>query len=159
MAGKNKKKKSDDNTIARNRKAYHDYLILEEWEAGIVLVGSEVKSLRAGLANLSDSYVVDEGDEMYLLNSYIGEYKQARGRNHEPKRKRKLLLHKSEINKIAGRLINRGLTVVPLSMYFNRKGIAKVKIGLAQGKAEYDKRDAEKKRDWDREKGKLLRDK
>lgn len=159
MAGKNKKKKSDSNTVASNRKARHNYELLEEWEAGIALLGSEVKSLRKGQANIADSYAVEQGEEIFLINSYIAEYKQAGNRNHDPLRKRKLLLHRSEIHKIKGRLIDKGLTLVPISLYFNNKGKAKVKIALAKGKAKYDKRETEKKRDWERQKGRILREK
>ncbi len=155
-----KPKKKNDNslTIAQNRKARYNYHILEEMEAGLCLFGSEVKSLRSGGANIAEAYVEMNNEEAFLLNSYIAEYKQAyKNQNHEPYRKRKLLLHKKEIKKLSGKAQKKGLTIVPLSLYFNNKGIAKIKIALAEGKKLYDKRETEKKRDWEREKAKMLK--
>jgi SsrA-binding protein len=145
--------------VAENRKARFNYEIGDTFEAGIALTGSEVKSLRSGKANIGDSYASDEGGELYLLNAHIAEYSQAGRANHEPTRPRKLLLHRKEIGKLAGAIQREGMTVVPLKLYFNQRGIAKVLLGLAKGKKLHDKRDTEKRRDWDRQKGRLMRDK
>ena len=126
---------------------------------GIALTGSEVKSLRTGKANIADSYASDEGGELYLINAHIAEYTQAGRTNHSPTRPRKLLLHRKEIGKLAGAIQREGMTVVPLKLYFNQRGIAKVLLGLAKGKKLHDKRDTEKRRDWDRQKGRLMREK
>ena len=126
--------------IAENRKARHNYSILETFEAGLVLVGSEVKSLRKGQANLKDAYVAILGQELYLQNAHISEYSQSSYNNHEPLRKRKILLNKNEIFKIKQALTRKGLACVPLKMYF-KKGLAKVEVALAKGKKLYDKRD------------------
>ncbi len=154
-----KKNTKDDGFIiaAQNRKARHNYTILEEWEAGIVLLGTEVKSLRTGKATITESYADIQDGEIVLLNSYIPEYtKTTKGMNHAPRRPRKLLLHKREIKKLTGKVEQQGLTLVPLSLYFNRRGIAKVKLALAQGKTKYDKRETIKKRDWERQKSRLM---
>jgi len=145
--------------VAENRKARFNYEIGDTLEAGIALSGSEVKSLRSGKANIGDAYASDEGGELYLLNAHIAEYSQAGRANHEPTRPRKLLLHRKEIGKLAGAIQREGMTVVPLKLYFNQRGIAKVLLGLAKGKKLHDKRDTEKRRDWDRQKGRLMRDK
>ncbi|HEY8276980.1 MAG TPA: SsrA-binding protein SmpB [Methyloceanibacter sp.] len=145
--------------VAENRKARFNYEIGDTFEAGIALTGSEVKSLRSGKANIGDSYASDEGGELYLLNVHIAEYSQAGRANHEPTRPRKLLLHRKEIGKLAGAIQREGMTVVPLKLYFNQRGIAKVLLGLAKGKKLHDKRDTEKRRDWDRQKGRLMREK
>jgi SsrA-binding protein len=145
--------------IAQNRKAYHDYHILDKFEAGIVLVGSEVKSLRQSKVSIAEAHVYEMGGEMYLLNSYIPEYLQANRFNHEPRRPRKLLLHQKQISKLIGKLRTKGLTIVPLSLYFNEKNRAKIEIALVQGKKLHDKRATEKARDWDREKSRMMRDK
>jgi SsrA-binding protein len=145
--------------VAENRKARFNYEIGDTFEAGIALTGSEVKSLRSGKANIGDSYASDEGGELYLLNAHIAEYSQAGRANHEPTRPRKLLLHRKEIGKLAGAIQRDGMTVVPLKLYFNQRGIAKVLLGLAKGKKLHDKRDTEKRRDWDRQKGRLMREK
>jgi len=145
--------------VAENRKARFNYEISDTLEAGIALSGSEVKSLRSGKANIADAYASDEGGELYLLNAHIAEYSQAGRANHEPTRPRKLLLHRKEIGKLAGAIQREGMTVVPLKLYFNQRGIAKVLLGLAKGKKLHDKRDTEKRRDWDRQKGRLMRDK
>ena len=153
--------KRDDGTtlIAENRKARHEYFIAESWEAGVMLLGSEVKSLRVGQTNITESYASVEDGGVWLINSYIAEYKGASLFQHEPRRKRKLLLKQSEIVKLANGIERKGMTIVPLELYFNEKGRAKLKIGLAEGKKLHDKRDSEKKRDWDREKSRIMRDK
>lgn len=141
-----------------NRKARHEYTIEEELEAGLVLLGTEVKSLRAGKANLGDAFAGHKDNEIWLYHSYIGEWSQAKHFNHEPRRPRKLMLRKREINKLIGALKRDGITLVPLAIYFNDKGLAKVKLGVAKGKKKHDKREAEKERDWQREKGRLMKD-
>lgn len=143
--------------VADNRKARFNYEIGETFEAGVALTGSEVKSLRAGRANIAESYADARNGEIWLINSNISEYKQAGRDNHAPKRPRKLLLHKRQIGKLIGAVERQGYTVVPLKMYFNAKGRAKVEIALARGKKLHDKRDTLKKRSWDRERGRLLR--
>lgn len=158
MAGKKKKPQSPDTQIANNRKAYYNYTILDEWEAGIELMGSEVKSLRKGKASIKESYAEVKDEEVWLINTDISIYPQAGARNHEPKRIRKLLLKKKEISKIMGKVKDTGVTLVPLSMYFNAKGFVKVKIGLAKGKKLYDKREVEKKRDSERQMQRALRE-
>ena len=144
---------------AENRKARFHYAIDEVIEAGIALTGSEVKSLRAGRASIAESYAAARDGELWLINSNISEYTQAGRFNHAPKRARKLLLHKRQINKLIGAVEREGMTVVPLKMYFNEKGRAKIEIALAKGKKLHDKRESEKKRDWARERGRLLRQK
>jgi SsrA-binding protein len=143
--------------VADNRKARFNYEIGEVIEAGIALMGSEVKSLRAGKANIGESYAAARDGELWLLNANITEYKQAGRFNHAPKRARKLLLHKRQINKLIGAVEREGMTVVPLKLYFNEKGRAKIEIALARGKKLHDKRETEKKRSWDRERGRLMR--
>lgn len=144
---------------AENRKARHNYFIEETFEAGIVLVGAEIKSLRGGRANITDAYADARGGEIFLVNAYIPEYAQAKGfSKHEERRPRKLLLHKREVNRLIGAVQREGYTLVPLSIYFNERGRAKVQLALAKGKQMHDKRAAEKDRDWAREKGRLLRD-
>jgi SsrA-binding protein len=145
--------------VADNRKARFHYLINESMEAGIALTGSEVKSLRSGKASIGESYAAARDGELWLFNSNISEYKQAGRFNHAPKRPRKLLLHKRQINKLIGAVEREGMTVVPLRMYFNEKGRAKVEIALAKGKKLHDKRETERKRSWERERGRLLRQK
>jgi SsrA-binding protein len=145
--------------VAENRKARFNYEIEEKLEAGIVLLGSEVKSMRAGRANIAESYASDEGGEIYLINAHITEYAQAGRANHAPTRPRKLLLHKRESERLLGAIQRQGMTLVPLRLYFNARGIAKVQLGLARGKKLHDKRETEKKRDWDRQKGRLMREK
>jgi SsrA-binding protein len=143
-------------TITTNRRARFDYTILETFEAGLVLTGSEVKSLREGRANLRDAYGVIKDDEAWLIGATISPYPFARDGGHEPDRTRKLLLHRFEIRKIASRLAEKGLTLVPLQMYF-RDGKAKVEVGLAKGKARYDKRETLKRRQADREMERAMR--
>ena len=128
-------------------------------EAGLVLQGSEVKVLRQGLASINESYATDQDGELYLINAHFPEYKSATRYNHEPKRARKLLLHKKQINRLLGAIRREGITLVPLSIYFNDRGRAKVELGLAKGKRKADKREAEKARDWQREKSRLMRSK
>jgi SsrA-binding protein len=145
--------------IADNRKARFNYEILDAFEAGIALTGTEVKSLRVGKATIGESYAGPSGEEFLLFNADIPEYLQANRFNHERKRPRKLLLHKRQINKLVGAVQREGLTVVPLKLYFNDKGRAKIELALARGKTLGDKRQTEKKRDWDRERGRLMREK
>ena len=145
--------------VADNRRARFNYEIGETFEAGIVLTGSEVKSMRAGKTSIAESYATSRDGELWLLNSNISEYKQAGRYTHEPKRPRKLLLHQRQINKLIGAVEREGMTVVPLKIYFNDKGRAKVEIALAKGKKLHDKRESEKQRDWSRERGRLLRQK
>ena len=145
--------------VADNRKARFHYAIGETFEAGIALTGSEVKSLRSGKANIGESYAHTRDGELWLYNSNISEYKQAGRFNHPPKRPRKLLLHRRQINKLIGAVEREGMTVVPLKLYFNDKGRAKVEIALAKGKKLHDKRETERKRSWERERGRLMRQK
>ncbi|MBF0561499.1 MAG: SsrA-binding protein SmpB [Alphaproteobacteria bacterium] len=146
-------------TVAENRRARHDYFIEDTVEAGIMLVGSEVKSLRHGRATIVECYAGPKDGELYLFNAYIPEYQGGTFFTHETRRPRKLLLKRREVAKLLAAVGREGMTLVPLSIYFNDRGIAKVKIGLAKGKKNYDKRDADKKRDWDREKSRLMREK
>lgn len=152
-------RKPDDykKVIVNNRKAKHDYFIDEVFEAGIVLVGSEVKSLRAHDVNINDAYVSHENGQIVLINAYIPEYDKANNYNHFPRRTRKLLLHKRQIKKLIGMLKTKGVTIVPLSIYFNHKNMAKVEIAVVRGKKEYDKREAIKQADWNREKARILK--
>jgi SsrA-binding protein len=152
----NQKTKSGLKIISNNRKARFNYFFKEFFEAGIVLKGSEVKSLRDGKANISESYAFDEQGELYLVNSHIPSYKESSYNNHDPKRNRKLLLNKKEINKLIGRINREGYTLIPTKLYF-RKGKAKVEIAVAKGKKQYDKRHTKKKRDWDRERARYFR--
>ena len=152
-------KKQDDGQkiVADNRKARHLYFIESTLEAGLVLAGSEVKSLRTGKANIAESYAMAKGGELFLVNAYIPEYTQASRFNHEPRRVRKLLVHKREAAKLAAAIQREGMTLIPLKLYFNAKGRAKVELGIAKGKKLHDKRETEKKRDWARDKARLLR--
>ena len=145
--------------VADNRRARFDYEILDTYEAGIELKGTEVKSLRGGKANLGESYASVKDGELYLVNAYIPEYREANRFNHETRRPRKLLLHKCEIGKLAGGVLREGLTIVPLKIYFNPRGRAKVDIALAKGKKLHDKRETIKERSWDRERARLMREK
>ena len=145
--------------VADNRKARFNYAIGETFEAGIALTGSEVKSLRSGKANIGESYAHTRDGELWLYNSNISEYKNAGPFGHAPKRPRKLLLHRRQINKLIGAVEREGMTVVPLKLYFNEKGRAKVELALAKGKKLHDKRETEKKRCWERERSRLLRQK
>ncbi|CAH1673417.1 MAG: SsrA-binding protein SmpB [Chelatococcus sp.] len=151
--------KETTRNVAENRKARFHYEIVEKIEAGIALTGTEVKSLREGKATITEAYAGPSGEEFLLFNAYIPEYLQANRFNHETRRPRKLLLHKRQINKLIGATQRQGFTVVPLRIYFNPKGRAKVEIALARGKTLGDKRETEKKRDWDRERSRLMREK
>ena len=137
--------------VATNRKAYHDYFIEEKLEAGMVLRGTEVKSLREGRVNLQDSYASVRGDEVYLHQCHISPYSHGNIMNHDPTRVRKLLLHKAEIHKLLGKTQQKGLTLVPLRIYFSKRGYAKVELGLAKGKKLYDRRETIKTREAGRE--------
>ena len=151
--------KSDDRSrvVAHNRKARFNYEIGETFEAGIALTGTEVKALRLGKATIAESYADARGNEIWLVNANIPEYLQAGRFNHAPKRIRKLLLHRGQINKLMGAVEREGMTLVPLRLYFNDKGRAKLELALAKGKKLHDKRETEKKRSWERERGRLLR--
>ncbi|MFC7052920.1 SsrA-binding protein SmpB [Hansschlegelia quercus] len=144
--------------VADNRKARFNYEIGETIEAGIVLVGTEVKSLREGKATIGDAYAGEFNGEVFLYNAYIPEYLQANRFNHEAKRPRKLLLHEAQINKLTGAVTREGMTVVPLKIYFDDRGRAKVEIALARGKKLHDKREADKERTWNRDKSRIMRD-
>ena len=150
------KTKSGLKIISNNRKARFNYFFKEFFEAGIVLMGSELKSLRDGKANISESYAFDIGGEIFLINSHIPSYKESSYNNHDPKRNRKLLLNKREINKLLGRVNREGFTLIPTKLYF-KKGKAKVEIAVAKGKKQYDKRQTKKKQDWNRERAKFFR--
>jgi SsrA-binding protein len=141
---------SGEKLIASNKKAYHDYFVLQKFEAGIALTGTEVKSLREGRAQLKDSYVGFEGGEAYLLSAHISPYTHGNRENHDPERKRKLLLHRKEIEKLNAQVVEKGLTVVPLRLYF-KGGKVKAEIAVVRGKKLYDKRATERKKEMDRE--------
>ena len=145
--------------MVQNRRAWHNYAIEEKLEAGIALTGTEVKSLRAGHAAITEAFAREMQGELFLLNAHIPEYLAASRFNHEPRRPRKLLLHRRQINKLIGAVQRDGMTLVPLSIYFTPTGIAKVELALARGKHKYDKRSASKDSDWKRQKARLLRDK
>ena len=142
--------------ISNNRKAKFNYFFREFFEAGIELKGSEVKSLRAGKANISESYAYNHNGEIYLINSHIPSYRESSYNNHEPNRNRKLLLNKREINKLIGRINREGFTLIPTTLYF-KKGKAKIEIAVGKGKKQYDKRQVKKKQDWNREKARFFR--
>ena len=150
------KAKSGLKIISNNRKARFNYFFKEFYEAGISLRGSEVKSLRDGKANISESYAFDSNGEIFLINSHIPANKESSYNNHEPNRNRKLLLNKREINKLIGRINMEGFTLIPTKLYF-KKGKAKIEIAVAKGKKQYDKREVKKKQDWDREKARIFR--
>jgi len=145
-----------DRYIAQNRRARHDYLIEETIEAGLVLAGTEVKVLRKGGVSINESYAAERDGELYLMNANIPEYPAARV-NHEPRRARKLLVRRRELDKLMGAVTKEGMTLIPLGLYFNERGRAKVELGLAKGKRKVDKRAAEKERDWQRAKGRIMR--
>jgi SsrA-binding protein len=151
--------KSDPNSklIAENRRARFDYFIEDDLEAGIMLQGSEVKSLRQGGSNIADSYASVEGGELWLINGYIAPYLQAKMFPHDERRRRKLLVSAKELARLWNATAREGMTLVPLRMYFNDRGIVKLRIGIAKGKKQADKRATEAKRDWDRQKARLLR--
>jgi SsrA-binding protein len=154
-------KKPDDGRklVAENRRARFDYLIEDTIEAGIQLVGTEVKSLRGGRANIAESYASTEKGELWLINATIPEYPPAGQFNHEPRRRRKLLVRSRELKRLAGAVEREGRTLAPLKLYFNARGIAKLEIALAKGKKAHDKRAATKDREWKRQQSRLLRDK
>ena len=160
MAKPKKQKKGDNGKlIADNRKARYAYEFLETFEAGMQLTGTEVKSLRNGKANIAESYATEEQGEIWLINANIPEYVQGNRNNHNPRRRRKLLLHKREVNKLIGAVQREGLTIVPTRLYFNQKGLAKLQIVLGKGRKLHDKREVDKKRDWQRDKARLMREK
>src|SRR5882757_2097262 len=154
-----KKKEDGFKIIADNRKARYAYAIGDTLEAGIMLTGSEVKSLRTGKATIGESYAHAKDGEIFLVNAYIPEYSGANRFNHEPKRSRKVLVHKREMSKLAAAIQREGMTLIPLKLYFNPKGIAKIELGIAKGKKLHDKRETEKNRDWQRDKARLMRNK
>lgn len=151
--------KSDPNSklIAENRRARFDFAIEDDIEAGIILMGSEVKSLRQGGSNLGESYANVEGGELWLINGYIAPYLQAKTWGHEERRRRKLLVSRKELARLWSATAREGMTLVPLKMYFNERGVVKVKIGIAKGKKLADKRETSARRDWDRQKARLLK--
>ena len=153
-----KKKPSARQAEIKNRRARFDYFINETLEAGLVLVGSEVKSLRAGKASLARAFAGPKGGELYLQNCNIEDYTEANRFGHEPPRARKLLVHKRERNRLMGAVQREGYSLIPMKLYFNERGIAKVQLGLGKGKKKYDKRQVQKERDWNRQKSRLLRD-
>lgn len=155
------KKKRSTNTglVADNRKARHNYEFIDTYEAGLVLTGTEVKSLRNGEANIAESYATEENGEIWLINSYIPEYLEGNRNNHNPRRHRKLLLNKKEMSKLMVGVQREGMTIVPNRLYFNDRGLAKLQIALAKGRQAHDKRQVVKKRDWQREKSRLMREK
>ena len=152
----NQKTKSGLKIICNNRKAGFNFFFHEFFEAGIILKGSEVKSLRNGKVNIAESYALDLKGEIFLINSHIPSYKESSYNNHDPKRNRKLLFNRREINKLMGRINREGYTLIPTKLYF-KKGKAKVEIAVAKGKKQYDKRQTQKKKDWDREKARFFR--
>jgi SsrA-binding protein len=145
--------------IAENRRARYDYFLEDTFEAGIALTGTEVKSLRNGRANIAESYAAVEGKEVVLINADIPPYAQANRFNHEPRRPRKLLLHRKQLDKLIGAVQRNGQTIIPLKLYWNEKGLAKLELALAKGKKAHDKREATAERDWQRDKARLMRDK
>jgi SsrA-binding protein len=145
-------------TVAENRRARYDFFIDDKYECGIVLTGTEVKSLRFGEGSIAESYAEVKDDQIWLINANIPEFSHGNRHNHEPKRPRKLLLNAREINKLHGAVMRQGMTLVPLSIYFNGRGRAKVELALAKGKKAPDKRATEKERDWKREQGRIMRD-
>ena len=138
--------------LVQNRKARYNYFFLEKFEAGIELRGSEIKSLRNGRVDIAESFAREEDSEIYLINSYFAKYSNSSYMNHEENRQRKLLLHKKEIRRIVGKLNKESLTLIPIQIYFNKKGLAKVELALSKGKKNYDKRESKKKKSWEREK-------
>lgn len=145
--------------IAENRRARFDYFLEESVEAGLALTGTEVKSLRTGRANIAESYAAVEGDQIMLVNADIPPYGHANRFNHEPRRPRKLLLHRRQIDKLIGAVQREGRTLIPVRLYFNERGLAKLELALAKGKKVHDKRETAAERDWQRDKARLLRDK
>lgn len=149
--------RAGDRFAAQNRRARHDYLIEDKIEAGLVLHGSEVKVLRSGQASIAEAYADAQGGELFLVNANIPEYTAAKHFSHQPRRPRKLLLHRKEMDKLLGAIRREGVTIVPLSIYFNERGRAKVELGLAHGKKKADRRQAEKDRSWQRDKARIMR--
>jgi SsrA-binding protein len=149
--------RTTDRYAALNRRARHDYLIEDKLEAGLVLHGTEVKSLRQGGASIAEAYADVQSGELFLVNANIPEYKASAHFNHQPRRPRKLLLHRKQVDRLLGAVRREGVTIVPLALYFNERGRAKVELGLARGKRKSDKRQAERDRDWQRNKARLLR--
>lgn len=158
-SGGRKKSQEGNRTIADNRKASFLYEIEDFFDAGIVLTGSEIKSVRQNKINIKESYVSPEFGEIFLINSNIPKYQNSIVENYNPKRKRKLLLSKKEINKLFAATKRKGMTIVPIKMYFNKKGLAKIEIGVGKGKKIHDKREVKKTRDWERKKSRLLKNK
>ncbi|NVE94092.1 SsrA-binding protein SmpB [Altererythrobacter lutimaris] len=146
-------------TVAENRRARFDYAIEDKFEAGLALQGTEVKALRAGEATIAESYAEVKDGEVWLINANIPEYSHGNRQNHEPRRPRKLLLHTREINRLLGAVERKGMTLIPMSIYFNKTGRAKVELALAKGKQAHDKRQSIKERDWKRDKARLMREK
>ncbi|WAJ26621.1 SsrA-binding protein SmpB [Antarcticirhabdus aurantiaca] len=153
-----KKPEPNQKVAAENRRARFDYEIIDTIEAGLALTGTEVKSLRTGKASIGESYATEEGGELWLINSNLPEYLQANRFNHEPKRRRKLLVHAKQLNRLAGAVQRDGMTLVPLRIYFNEKGRAKLLLALAKGKNAPDKRESQKERDWNRQKQRIMKD-
>ena len=151
-----KKPDLGNTVVSQNRKARHNYFIEETFEAGLALTGTEVKSLRGGRSTIAESYVKEEGGEAWLVNANIPEYASGNRNNHEPRRPRKLVLHRGQINKLIGAIQREGRTVVPLQVYFNERGRAKIEIALASGKQAHDKRQSIKDRDWQRQRSRML---
>ena len=151
-------KNTNGKTVAENRKARFSYEVIDTYEAGLALTGTEVKSLREGQANIQESYASSEGGEIWLINSYVPEYLQGNRFNHEPRRRRKLLLKKKEMARLAQAVEREGMTMVPLKIYLNERGRAKLLLAIAKGKKLHDKRESEKQRDWARAKGRLLKE-
>jgi SsrA-binding protein len=158
MSKNTQTKGRSDGMIAENRRSRRDYEVEDTLEAGIMLTGSEVKSLREGKANIAEAYVSPEQGELWLINCEIQAYKGANRFNHEPRRKRKLLVSRRELSKLSQEVERAGRTIVPLKFYFNDRGIAKLLIGTATGRKNYDKRNVEAKRDWDRQKARILKE-
>lgn len=154
-----KKAPPNSNIAAQNRKARHDFMITETFETGIVLTGTEVKSLRMGRASITESFATGTDGELFLVNAHIPEYAAAGRETHQPRRQRKLLMHKRQIRRLLEAVNRQGMTLVPLSIYFNDRGLAKVELALAKGKQKADKRASAKDHDWKRQKARLMRDK
>lgn len=158
MAPKKNNSLKSTGLVAENRRARFDYEILDTMEAGLVLEGTEVKSLRTGKAQITESYATPEDGEIWLINAHIPEYLQANRFNHDERRRRKLLLKKREMSRLMAAVEKQGQTIVPLKLYFNDRGVAKLLIGIAKGKKQHDKRATEQKRDWSRQKNRLLKE-
>jgi SsrA-binding protein len=152
-----KKEEPERRVVADNRKARYSYAIESTLEAGIALMGSEVKALRTGKATIAESYAQAKDGEIFLINAYIPEYTMANRFNHEPRRPRKVLVRKTEVRKLSAAIQREGMTLIPLRLYFNARGIAKLELGVAKGKKLHDKRETEKSRDWARDKARLMR--